>query len=795
MKTHRILTVSILIAGSFACIVVAIFVWFKLSPDLEKMLEGSFPSLAGMLFSIPGLKDFLLKGHPEIGLFLIVFFLTTPTAFVFFKFLWPRLFPETPSPFITLAAFKNRRGQEFTILPFVGRTAELAKLNAFAQQHPGQFRWWVLRGEPGTGKTRLAVEWAQTLKGWDVNVLKPKFEADALKHWRPRRPCLILVDEFAMRKDDIERLTDDLLQRDKQLRQTVRLLLMDWAKPDWLEAKTGGLLPYELGEGEPLLCTDWDRKTFNTSLPLLWPKELAPLDAKQEERLFEFSDGNLLVLSRLLALTSQSDNFQIRRHTGRDCRYPSYRDVSSPSHPWNLGSGDPCRNDGNSLNSTLMPTQPARRELFRTWAKDVLQGLKDKGMADDYLPLVALAAWCGGYPWAMIDVTRTGYPGGAPQRFYKLDLQALPNPPGRTIPALTPETLAVEYALLELLNHEATDRHWLRRLAWEGNPQGTARSLWWLHRLQLQGLLNEEEQEILEFLDTSPAETGCAETAQAEAVRAWETLQAGLLTEAEERMRQAEDLFHIIYEHCRMWELELIAAKTQELQELARVWQGDGRVRLAWAKSLLNLTVFHGFSGQLEHMADSLCELRNLAYAQPDDSEILLVLASGLINTTNYYGNHGDLQAMALMLDELRRLALAHPNESEFQLRLAKGLFNATNYYGNHGDLQAMASALDELRHLALAHPNEPEIQLSMAGGLANVSSDYGNHGESQAMASALDELRHLALAHPNESEIQLELPTALHIQAISDPEHQSSAIAELKTLAWLFPTHDGIQQ
>ena len=838
MKTHRILTVSILIAGSFACIVVAIFVWFKLSPDLEKMLEGSFPSLAGMLFSIPGLKDFLLKGHPEIGLFLIVFFLTTPTAFVFFKFLWPRLFPETPSPFITLAAFKNRRGQEFTILPFVGRTAELAKLNAFAQQHPGQFRWWVLRGEPGTGKTRLAVEWAQTLKGWDVNVLKPKFEADALKHWRPRRPCLILVDEFAMRKDDIERLTDDLLQRDKQLRQTVRLLLMDWAKPDWLESKTGGLL-HELSEGEPLLCTDWDRKTYNTSLPLLWPKELAPLDAKQEERLFEFSDGNLLVLSRLLALTSQSDNFQIRRHTGRDCRYPGYRDVSSPSHPWNLGSGDPCRNDGNSLNSTLMPTQPARRELFRTWSKDVLQGLKDKGMADDYLPLVALAAWCGGYPWAMIDVTRTGYPGGAPQRFYKLDLQALPNPPGRTIPALTPETLAVEYALLELLNHEATDRHWLRRLAWEGNPQGTARSLWWLHRLQLQGLLNEEEQELLTFLDTSPAETGCAETAQAEAVGAWETLQAGLLGEAEERKQQAGNLMNSIHAHGEKGELEAMAAKFQELRGLTEAWPGDREVKRAFAARLECTANHYGEFNQLDAMSTALDELRSLALAHPYEPEIQLELAKGLVNATHYYGDHGDLHAMASALDELRTLALGTPNESEFhlqlavglynaslyygnhgnlpamasaldelrtlahdhyneqkiQLELAKGLFNSTNYYGKHGDLIALASALDELRSLALAHTNESEFHLQLARGLYNAFNYYGNRGDLTAMASALDDLRSLSLAHPNDSEFQLQLANALHNQAIYDPEYQSSAIAELKTIACCFPTHDGIQQ
>ncbi len=62
-------------------------------------------------------------------------------------------------------------------------------------------------------------------------------------------------------------------------------------------------------------------------------------------------------------------------------------------------------------------------------------------------------------------------------------------------------------------------------------------------------------------------------------------------------------------------------------------------------------------------------------------------------------------------------------------------------------------------------------------------------------MASALDDLRSLSLAHPNDSEFQLQLANALHNQAIYDPEYQSSAIAELKTIACCFPTHDGIQQ
>ncbi len=34
------------------------------------------------------------------------------------------------------------------------------------------------------------------------------------------------------------------------------------------------------------------------------------------------------------------------RHTGMDRRYPDCMDAPKPRHPWNLGSGDPCRNDG-----------------------------------------------------------------------------------------------------------------------------------------------------------------------------------------------------------------------------------------------------------------------------------------------------------------------------------------------------------------------------------------------------------------------------------------------------------------
>jgi len=37
------------------------------------------------------------------------------------------------------------------------------------------------------------------------------------------------------------------------------------------------------------------------------------------------------------------------RHTGRERRYPDCMDASKPDYPWSLDSGDPCRNDGDSV--------------------------------------------------------------------------------------------------------------------------------------------------------------------------------------------------------------------------------------------------------------------------------------------------------------------------------------------------------------------------------------------------------------------------------------------------------------
>ncbi len=63
----------------------------------------------------------------------------------------------------------------------------------------------------------------------------------------------------------------------------------------------------------------------------------------------------------------QDNTVEISRHSGRDRRNPDCRDATNPCHPWSLGSGDPCRNDGVILNSTTLPGQEGRCRTAYLW--------------------------------------------------------------------------------------------------------------------------------------------------------------------------------------------------------------------------------------------------------------------------------------------------------------------------------------------------------------------------------------------------------------------------------------------
>ena len=93
-------------------------------------------------------------------------------------------------------------------------------------------------------------------------------------------------------------------------------------------------------------------------------KRLPVLDALAKERravlLGEPGSGKTVLVNYLTGCLAEAaaggkpNSVELGRHSGMERRNPDCMDANSTDHPWNLGSGAPCRNDEHLLNSTAL---------------------------------------------------------------------------------------------------------------------------------------------------------------------------------------------------------------------------------------------------------------------------------------------------------------------------------------------------------------------------------------------------------------------------------------------------------
>lgn len=113
-------------------------------------------------------------------------------------------------------------------IPFVGRDAEISRLDEFANC-ADPFKIWAIVAPSGAGKTRLAVHWATkhgTLKDWHCQVLQQEDRKDptAWSQSLPEKPTLLIVD-YMFGFEDV--ITNLIRRCQKQLPYPVRLLVLD----------------------------------------------------------------------------------------------------------------------------------------------------------------------------------------------------------------------------------------------------------------------------------------------------------------------------------------------------------------------------------------------------------------------------------------------------------------------------------------------------------------------------------------------------------------------------------------
>lgn len=121
-------------------------------------------------------------------------------------------------------------------IPMLGYDDARAQLGDFIR-HRGRFRWWMVTGGAGVGKSRLALELCKSLKGWDAGFVRQ--DADfAWDQWQPAWPTLLVFDYVASRVDEVAKVLLALSGRRKAFDYPVRVLLLERQADTWI----GGLV-------------------------------------------------------------------------------------------------------------------------------------------------------------------------------------------------------------------------------------------------------------------------------------------------------------------------------------------------------------------------------------------------------------------------------------------------------------------------------------------------------------------------------------------------------------------------
>lgn len=339
--------------------------WFQPS-EVQKLIEEKLPVL--IIFH-PDVQAwlFLRAWQPVIALLLAAFVLarSKSLADAVVEHWWP-----PPPAFLGLPA-PSREAQDFRsrATSLVGREAEQAMLAAFVSSEK-EFSWCWLFGAPGSGKSRLALEWLLKLgkqrtrlgrQAFDLAFLSgPPKHYEQWREWQPRRPTAIVMDNVADDTAAVDVLISALCDRGERLSGRVRLLLVERSRP------------------EPLRHLD-EREVFRQYREAQCPITLPPLSEEQVIRAVESLPG-----SNAGSLAGADREGIVRISEGM----PLFAIMARQSMT--------ARSAGSTLDrGGILPDQ-----VQRTRGKLMSHGLPQEGWA-----VLALATLCRGVAWSALPAS------------------------------------------------------------------------------------------------------------------------------------------------------------------------------------------------------------------------------------------------------------------------------------------------------------------------------------------------------------------------------------------------------
>jgi len=126
---------------------------------------------------------------------------------------------------------KNKFNYKYQYLDLVGRNEELSRLWNFigSKDDRVNFRWWMITGQGGMGKSRIAQHLCLSDKGYYSGFFEfKKVSANpSWDVWVPDMPTIIVIDYALSKIENVVEIIKSLKQRSDKYKYPVRLLLLD----------------------------------------------------------------------------------------------------------------------------------------------------------------------------------------------------------------------------------------------------------------------------------------------------------------------------------------------------------------------------------------------------------------------------------------------------------------------------------------------------------------------------------------------------------------------------------------
>jgi putative lipoic acid-binding regulatory protein len=574
-------------------------------------------------------------------------------------------------------------------IPFLGRKKEQAALVSFLESD-NAFSWWLTTGDAGSGKSRLALEFAmENSVGWRAGFLDASGDID-WRTWQPERPTL-LISDYAFREPEVLRSVAKALAERQDLDCPVRLLLLErQAEGPWMDTFLGTPDRHR----HAIEQAQFEEQFL--ALPPMAPEELKALC--------------LVIIAKLKAPLPSSSVEEVLelmvRMGGRPLFVAFIADALARD-------GDPRKWDRDALLKDVLG-----REMGR-W--------RTAGATDEDMTLLAFATMTGGL--SVSDTGRAvedakGLLPGLDKRVAQVH-SFMTGGPADELKPLEPDILGEAFVLdwlspeSELVALAASERaDGLRKLAWRFSPSG------------MFGFLSRTAGDFPEhFLLAALA----ASVEGSEEQRAyWSMAATDLIGHIGNKQRD-------------------LATSLYEAQKRLAVEYEEPALREEQAKGAYNLLTIFCETGEVDRAEAFYCELAFLASEHPKEPALREEQGRGAFNLLNRYLQVGGYERGEALYQELAVLASKHPEEPALREQQARGAYNLLNGDLKAGGYERAEALYQELAVLASKHPEEPALRERQGKGAANLIGSLGLVGEYERAESLYQELAVLASAHPEE--------------------------------------------